>query len=51
MLSHKALLLGASRRPALRRMVTGKPDTRRVVDRFAAGETVQDALRSLVPRS
>ena len=34
MLSQKALLLSASRRPELRRLVTGTPATRRVVDRF-----------------
>jgi proline dehydrogenase len=37
-------LLAASRRPALRRAVTGVPATRRVVDRFVAGETLDDAL-------
>src|SRR4051794_41355967 len=37
-------LLAASRRPGLRRMVTGNPATRRVVDRFVAGETLDDAL-------
>jgi proline dehydrogenase len=37
-------LLAASRRPALRRAVTGIPATRRVVDRFVAGETLDDAL-------
>jgi proline dehydrogenase len=37
-------LLGASRRPGLRRLVTGNPATRRVVDRFVAGETLDDAL-------
>jgi proline dehydrogenase len=42
--SQKALLLGASRRPELRRLVTGTPATRRVVDRFVAGETLADAL-------
>ena len=44
MLSQKALLLGASRHPELRRLVTGTPATRRVVDRFVAGETLDDAL-------
>ncbi|SNS35060.1 L-proline dehydrogenase [Geodermatophilus pulveris] len=44
MLSQKALLLGASRRPELRRLVTGTPATRRVVDRFVAGETLDEAL-------
>ncbi|MCZ2857645.1 proline dehydrogenase family protein [Blastococcus sp. VKM Ac-2987] len=45
-------LLAASRRPALRRAVTGTPASRRVVDRFVAGESLDDALaavRSLVP--
>ena len=37
-------LLAASRRPGLRRMVTGNPATRRVVERFVAGETLDDAL-------
>ncbi len=37
-------LLSASRRPGLRRAVTGNPATRRVVDRFVAGETLDDAL-------
>jgi proline dehydrogenase len=37
-------LLAASRRPALRRVVTGTPVTRRVVDRFVAGETQAEAL-------
>ena len=44
MLSQKTLLLGASRRPGLRRLVTGTPVTRRVVDRFVAGETLDDVL-------
>ena len=43
MLTQKALL-AASRRPGLRRLVTGNPATRRVVDRFVAGETLADAL-------
>jgi proline dehydrogenase len=38
-------LLAASRRPGLRRAVTGNPATRKVVDRFVAGETLDDALR------
>jgi proline dehydrogenase len=42
-LTQKALL-AASRRPGLRRVVTGTPVTRRVVDRFVAGETLPDAL-------
>ena len=37
-------LLAASRRPGLRRAVTGTPVTRGVVDRFVAGETLDDAL-------
>ena len=37
-------LLAASRRPGLRRLVTGTPATRRVVDRFVAGQTLDDAL-------
>jgi proline dehydrogenase len=40
-------LLAASRRPVLRRMVTGIPITRRVVDRFVAGETLADALAAV----
>ena len=40
-------LLGASRRPGLRRFVTGNPATRRVVDRFVAGETLDDALAAV----
>jgi proline dehydrogenase len=40
-------LLGASRRPAVRRFVTGNPATRRVVDRFVAGETLADALTAV----
>ncbi|MGR7025930.1 proline dehydrogenase family protein [Geodermatophilus sp. URMC 62] len=44
MLSQKALLLGASRRPALRRALVGTPVTRHVVDRFVAGETLPEAL-------
>ncbi|SEL55606.1 L-proline dehydrogenase [Blastococcus sp. DSM 46786] len=45
-------LLAASRRPALRRAVTGTPATRRVVDRFVAGESLDDAIaavRALAP--
>jgi proline dehydrogenase len=42
-LTQKALL-AASRRPGLRRLVTGNPASRRVVDRFVAGETLPDAL-------
>ncbi len=44
MLSTKTVLLGASRRPALRRALVGTPVTRRVVDRFVAGETLPEAL-------
>ncbi|SDC60728.1 L-proline dehydrogenase [Geodermatophilus telluris] len=44
MLSQKALLLGAARRPALRRALVGTPVTRQVVDRFVAGETLPEAL-------
>ncbi len=44
MLSQKALLLSASRRPALRRALVGTPVTRHVVDRFVAGETLPEAL-------
>ncbi|MGY1711323.1 proline dehydrogenase family protein [Geodermatophilus sp. SYSU D00758] len=47
MLSQKALLLGAARRPELRRLVTGNPATRRVVDRFVPGETLDDALAAV----
>ncbi len=43
MLTQKALL-AASRRPGLRRLVTGNRASRRVVDRFVAGETLDDAL-------
>ncbi|WP_138760247.1 proline dehydrogenase family protein [Modestobacter altitudinis] len=46
MLTQKALL-AASRRPALRRVVTGTPVTRRVVDRFVAGEALTDALAAV----
>ena len=41
MLTQKALL-AASRRPGLRRLVTGNPASRRVVGRFVAGETLAD---------
>ena len=37
-------LLAASRRPGLRRVVTGNPATRHVVNRFVAGEKLDDAL-------
>jgi proline dehydrogenase len=41
-------LLAASRRPGLRRLVTGNPATRKVVDRFVAGETLDDALAAVI---
>ena len=47
MLASKAVsqgLLAASRRPGLRKVVVGTTATRRVVDRFVAGETLPDAL-------
>jgi proline dehydrogenase len=40
-------LLAASSRPGLRRAVTGNPATRRVVDRFVAGESLDDALAAV----
>ncbi|MGY1605394.1 proline dehydrogenase family protein [Geodermatophilus sp. SYSU D00815] len=40
-------LLAASRRPALRRLVLRTPATRRVVDRFVAGETLDQALAAV----
>jgi proline dehydrogenase len=40
-------LLAASRRPGLRRAVTGNPATRTVVNRFVAGETRDDALAAV----
>jgi len=40
-------LLAASRRPGLRRAVVATPVTRRVVDRFVAGETLDDALAAV----
>jgi proline dehydrogenase len=40
-------LLAASRRPGLRRVVTGNPATRTVVNRFVAGETLDDALAAV----
>jgi proline dehydrogenase len=45
-LTQKALL-AASRRPGLRRLVTGNPASRRVVDRFVAGETLDDAMAAV----
>ena len=38
------VLLSASRSPGLRRVVVATPATRRVVDRFVAGEALADAL-------
>ena len=46
MLLSKALL-AASRRPGLRRLLTGNPATRRVVDRFVPGESLDDALSAV----
>jgi proline dehydrogenase len=46
LLMQKALL-AASRRPGLRRAVTGNPATRKVVDRFVAGESLDDALAAV----
>jgi proline dehydrogenase len=40
-------LLAASRRPGLRRAVVGNPATRRVVDRFVPGESLDDALAAV----
>jgi proline dehydrogenase len=40
-------LLGASRRPGLRRVVVGTPATRHVVDRFVPGESLDDALAAV----
>jgi proline dehydrogenase len=45
-LTSKALL-AASRRPGLRRFVVGNPATRRVVDRFIPGETLDDAMSAV----
>jgi len=42
----KTLLLGLSRMPAVKRVVVAFPLTRRVVDRFVAGETVEQCLRT-----
>ncbi len=39
-----SLLLAASRNPLARRAVSGFPPTRKVVDRFVAGESVSDAV-------
>ena len=41
------VLLAASRRPGLRRAVTGNRATRKVVDRFVAGETLGEALTAV----
>lgn len=41
----KTVLLGLSRAPVLKRAVVAFPLTRRVVDRFVAGETPEDCLR------
>lgn len=41
----KSVLLGLSRAPLVKRAVTTFPLTRRVVDRFVAGETTADCLR------
>jgi proline dehydrogenase len=46
LLMQKALL-AASRRPGLRRAVTGNPATRKVVNRFVAGEGLDDALAAV----
>ena len=46
MLMQKALL-AASRRPGLRRAVTGNPATRRVVERFVAGEALVEVLAAV----
>lgn len=40
------ILLSASRSPLARNLVTTIPVTRKVVDRFVAGEELQDALRA-----
>ncbi|GGL54421.1 proline dehydrogenase family protein [Planomonospora parontospora] len=42
-----SLLLAGSRVPAVRRAVSGVPLTRKVVDRFVAGETPQDAVEAV----
>jgi len=39
------VLLWASRRPQIKRVITAAPITRGVVRRFVAGETIEDALR------
>ncbi|MDP9862053.1 MULTISPECIES: proline dehydrogenase family protein [Streptosporangium] len=42
-----SLLLAGSRVPLVRRAVSGVPLTRKVVDRFVAGETTQDAVEAI----
>ncbi len=42
-----SLLLGASRLPLVRRTVSGVPLTRKVVDRFVAGETPREAVEAI----
>ncbi|GII05388.1 proline dehydrogenase family protein [Planobispora takensis] len=42
-----SVLLAGSRLPFVRRAVSGVPLTRKVVDRFVAGETVQDAVEAV----
>ncbi|MFF4772481.1 proline dehydrogenase family protein [Microtetraspora fusca] len=42
-----SLLLAASRNPLARRAVSGLPPTRRVVDRFVAGESAADAVAAV----
>ncbi len=42
-----SVLLKASRSPRVRRAVVGFPVTRRVVDRFVAGEGVEQAIRAV----
>lgn len=42
-----SLLLGASRLPLVRHAVSGVPLTRKVVDRFVAGETPQEAVEAI----
>ena len=42
-----SILLKASRSPGVRRAVVGFPVTRRVVDRFVAGESVESAVRAV----
>ena len=40
----KSLLLGMSRMPVVKKVVVAFPLTRRVVDRFVAGETLEECL-------